>query len=67
MISVGSLVRTAVVSHAPPYANLPIGTVCLVISAPYEVASRGYECSVIDILFEGESRPINIHNVVEVQ
>ena len=67
MISKGCLVRTGVASHGvQPYANLPIGTVCLAISDPYESVSFPTR-SVIDILFEGKSLTINIHNVVEVQ
>jgi hypothetical protein len=61
MISKGSLVRTK--THLP---NMPPGTVCLVVTGPYEPDAWGRPC-VVDILFKGDPRMIDIHNVEEVQ
>ena len=61
MISAGSLVRTR--AHLP---NMAPGTVCLVVTGPYEPVGMGPP-RVIDILFKGEPRMIDIHNVEKVQ
>ena len=61
MISAGSLVRTR--AHR---WDMPIGGIYLVVTGPYEPVSMTTP-RVIDILFKGEPRMIDIHNVEEVQ
>ncbi len=62
MISKGCLVRTS--THRN---DLPFGTVCLVITEPYGSRDKTLPPLVVDVLFEGEARMIDIHNVEEVQ
>jgi hypothetical protein len=62
MISKGSLVRTK--THLP---NMPPGTVCLVVTGSYMHRDKTLASPLIDILFEGNPRMIDVHNVEEVQ
>jgi len=60
VISAGSLVRIR--AHR---WDMPIGGIYLVVTGPYEPVGMGPP-RVIDILFKGEPRMIDIHNVEEV-
>ncbi len=62
MISKGCLVRTS--AHRN---DLPFGTVCLVVTGPYGSRDKTLPPLVVDVLFEGEARMIDIHNVEEIQ
>ena len=62
MISAGSLVRTR--AHR---SDVPIGTVCLVITGPYGARDKTLPPLVVDILYKGTARMIDIHNVEEIQ
>jgi len=61
MISAGSLVRTR--AHR---WDMPVGGIYLVISDPYNHPG-GADYIVVDVLFKGNTRVIDIHNVEEVQ
>jgi len=64
MISAGSLVR----SRAHRW-DMPIGGIYLVISDPYNTLTFDKTLApvVVDILFKGEPRMIDIHNVEEIK
>jgi len=62
MISVGSLVRTK--AHR---WGMPLGAIYMVISDPYKPANTQPDYTVVDILFKGEPRVIDIHSVEEIK
>ena len=62
MISAGSLVRTR--AHR---WDMPIGGIYLVISEPYRPPGTQPDYIVVDVLFKGGPRVIDIHNVEKVQ
>ena len=58
----GDLVRTTGTRW-----NIPIGSVCLAISATYKPPNTQSDYFVVDILVKGERRVIDIYSVEKVQ